>query len=146
VYGAGENVRDWLFVDDHAAALLIVAKNGLVGETYNVGGRNEKENIEVVRSICDILDELRPRREGSHLDLITFVEDRPGHDLRYAIDCSKIERELGWTPTLNFESGLRRTVEWYLENPHWWRAIRSRHAGGRLGQIRPADLDSEDRA
>lgn len=136
VYGRGENVRDWLFVDDHAAALMLVAKEGVVGESYNVGGRNEKKNIEVVETICDILDTLRPRKVGSYRSLITFVEDRPGHDHRYAIDCSKIERELGWTPKETFETGLRRTVEWYLANPAWWQAIRSgKYRGERLGRI-----------
>lgn len=136
VYGRGKNVRDWLFVDDHAAALMLVAKEGVVGESYNVGGRNEKKNIEVVETICDILDTLRPRKVGSYRSLITFVEDRPGHDHRYAIDCSKIERELGWTPKETFETGLRRTVEWYLANPAWWQAIRSgKYRGERLGRI-----------
>jgi dTDP-glucose 4,6-dehydratase len=136
VYGQGENVRDWLFVDDHADALMLVAKKGVIGESYNVGGRNEKKNIEVVETICDLLDMLRPRDVGSYRQLITFVEDRPGHDLRYAIDCSKIERELGWTPKETFETGMRRTVQWYLENSDWWQAIRSRkYSGERLGRI-----------
>ena len=136
VYGQGENVRDWLFVDDHADALMLVAKKGVIGESYNVGGRNEKKNIEVVETICDLLDMLRPRAVGSYRQLITFVEDRPGHDLRYAIDCSKIERELGWTPKETFETGMRRTVQWYLENSDWWQAIRSRkYSGERLGRI-----------
>lgn len=136
VYGRGENVRDWLFVDDHAAALILVAKAGAIGESYNVGGRNEKKNIEVVEAICDILDDLRPRAVGSYRSLITYVTDRPGHDLRYAIDCSKIERELGWTPKESFETGLRRTVQWYLDNPGWWQAIRAKkYQGERLGCI-----------
>ena len=136
VYGRGENVRDWLFVDDHAAALMLVARQGLVGQSYNVGGRNEKKNIEVVETICAILDELRPRAAGPHRDLISFVVDRPGHDLRYAIDCSKIERELGWRPTETFETGLRKTVLWYLENRAWWQAIRDgKYRGERLGAI-----------
>jgi len=136
VYGRGENIRDWLFVDDHAAALLLVARAGKVGESYNVGGRNEKRNIDVVTMICDILDEIAPRRRSSFRDLITFVEDRPGHDLRYAIDCSKIERELGWRPAETFETGLRKTVRWYLDNPAWWQAIRSgKYRGERLGRI-----------
>lgn len=136
VYGRGENVRDWLFVDDHAAALMLVAREGLVGQSYNVGGRNEKKNIEVVEMICVILDELRPRASGPHRDLISFVVDRPGHDLRYAIDCSKIERELGWRPTETFETGLRKTVLWYLENRDWWQAIRDgKYRGERLGAI-----------
>ena len=136
VYGRGENVRDWLFVDDHAAALMLVAHKGLVGQSYNVGGRNEKKNIEVVETICAILDELRPRPAAPHRDLITFVVDRPGHDLRYAIDCSKIERELGWRPNETFETGLRKTVLWYLENRAWWQAIRDgKYRGERLGAL-----------
>jgi dTDP-glucose 4,6-dehydratase len=136
VYGRGENIRDWLFVDDHAAALLLVAEKGVVGESYNVGGRNEKQNIEVVRMICAFLDEMRPSAHGSYLEQISFVSDRPGHDLRYAIDCSKIETELGWTPKETFESGLRKTVRWYLDNPKWWQAVRSgKYRGERLGQI-----------
>lgn len=136
VYGRGQNVRDWLFVDDHAAALMLVAREGLVGQSYNVGGRNEKTNIEVVETICAILDELRPRAVGPHRNLISFVVDRPGHDLRYAIDCSKIERELGWRPTETFETGLRKTVLWYVENRAWWQAIRDgKYRGERLGAI-----------
>ncbi|MGJ0507557.1 MAG: dTDP-glucose 4,6-dehydratase [Methylocystis sp.] len=136
VYGRGENIRDWLYVEDHAAALILVARKGIVGESYNVGGRNEKRNIDVVHAICDILDELRPDAGGSYRRLITFVEDRPGHDLRYAIDCSKIERDLGWRPQQTFETGLRRTVQWYLDNPAWWQAIRSgKYRGERLGRL-----------
>ena len=136
VYGRGENVRDWLYVEDHAAALLLVAREGVVGESYNVGGRCERRNIEVVEAICAILDDMRPRPEGSHRDLITFVQDRPGHDLRYAIDCAKIERELGWRPMETFETGLRKTVRWYIDNPAWWQAIRSgAYRGERLGLI-----------
>ena len=134
VYGKCENVRDWLFVDDHAAALQLVAQKGVPGQTYNIGGRCEMRNIDVVGMICDILDELRPREKSSYRDLITFVRDRPGHDMRYAIDCSKIERELGWLPTETFESGLRKTVEWYLSNAEWWQAVRSgAYRGERLG-------------
>jgi dTDP-glucose 4,6-dehydratase len=134
VYGCGENIRDWLFVEDHAAALLVVARHGRIGESYNVGGHNERRNIDVVHAICDILDEIKPRAYGSYRDLVTFVKDRPGHDLRYAIDSSKIERELGWRPTESFESGLRKTVRWYLDNPAWWEAIRSgTYCGERLG-------------
>ncbi len=136
VYGRGENVRDWLFVDDHAEALILVLRRGAVGETYNVGGSSERRNIDVVTTICDILDEIAPRAAGSHRELITFVTDRPGHDLRYAIDCSKIERELGWRAQETFESGLRKTVQWYIDNPAWWGAIRSgKYRGERLGQI-----------
>jgi len=134
VYGRGENIRDWLYVEDHAAALMLVADRGVVGESYNVGGRNEKKNIDVVNAVCSILDELSPASTGSYQSLIRFVDDRPGHDFRYAIDCSKIEHELGWRPTETFESGLRRTVEWYLKNPDWWQAIRSgKYRGERLG-------------
>ena len=126
VYGKGNQVRDWLFVDDHARALIEVVTNGVIGETYNIGGHNEKQNIEVVRTVCRLLDELRPS-EHAHVDryeeLITFVKDRPGHDVRYAIDASKIERELGWRPQETFESGLRKTVEWYLNNEAWWQAV-----------------------
>jgi dTDP-glucose 4,6-dehydratase len=134
VYGNGLNIRDWLYVDDHADALITVATKGKIGESYNVGGRNEKTNIEVVKGICAILDELRPDPQGPHERLVTYVTDRPGHDARYAIDASKIERELGWTPKETFETGLRRTVEWYLNNPRWWGDIRSGvYRGERLG-------------
>ena len=134
VYGRGENVRDWLYVEDHAAALLMVARRGAVGQSYNVGGRSERRNIEVVQAICEILDEIRPKPAGSYREQIAFVADRPGHDPRYAIDCSKIERELGWRPRESFETGLRKTVRWYLDNPDWWGAIRSgRYRGERLG-------------
>ena len=120
VYGDGKNVRDWLYVEDHVRALLRVLRDGNVGETYNVGGRCEKENLTVVRMICDILDDRQSGTvEGSHRDLITFVEDRPGHDWRYAIDPSKIENDLGWTPSVGFEEGLRRTVEWYRGHRDW---------------------------
>jgi dTDP-glucose 4,6-dehydratase len=126
VYGRGENVRDWLFVDDHARALHAIVSRGAVGETYNVGGYNEMRNIEVVERICDLLDEFAPPLPGrrSRRDLISFVADRPGHDARYAIDASKVTRELGWRPRETFGSGLRRTVEWYLANEHWWRPLR----------------------
>jgi dTDP-glucose 4,6-dehydratase len=135
VYGRGENVRDWLFVDDHAAALLLVATRGAIGETYNIGGRSEMRNIDVVRTICDLLDEIRPRSVGPYRELISFVTDRPGHDLRYAIDCSKIERELGWRASETFETGIRKTIRWYLDNEDWWQAIRSgKYRGERLGQ------------
>jgi dTDP-glucose 4,6-dehydratase len=136
VYGRGQNIRDWLYVDDHAKALMLVARAGQIGECYNVGGRNEKRNIDVVNLICDILDEIAPCGAGSYRELVMFVEDRPGHDQRYAIDCSKIERELGWRPTETFETGLRKTVRWYLENPAWWQAIRSgKYRGERLGRL-----------
>ena len=133
VYGQGENVRDWLFVEDHATALLTVLQHGVVGETYNIGGHNEARNIDIVRRICAILDELRP--EGAPRErLITFVTDRPGHDFRYAIDATKIGRDLGWMPSVTLEEGLRRTVQWYLDNEAWWRALQQRQGvGERLG-------------
>ncbi len=122
VYGTGANVRDWLYVDDHAAALQLAFEQGLPGETYNVGGHNEKTNLDVVHAICSTLDELRPQ-ETPHASLIAFVQDRPGHDFRYAIDASKIERELRWTPDESFETGIRKTVEWYLANGAWIDAV-----------------------
>jgi dTDP-glucose 4,6-dehydratase len=126
IYGKGENVRDWLYVEDHAAALRLVLDKGRVGETYNIGGSAERRNIDVARAVCTILDELLPDSpHRPHEDLITFVADRPGHDLRYAIDSSKIEGELGWAPRESFESGLKRTVAWYLENRDWWQRILS---------------------
>lgn len=135
VYGKGANVRDWLYVEDHARALLLVNEKGRDGETYNVGGHNERTNLEVVRTICATLDELRPRADGAkHESLITYVADRPGHDLRYAIDPSKLMDELGWKPRENFETGIRKTVQWYLDNDWWWRPIHEgRYAGQRLG-------------
>ena len=126
VYGKGNQIRDWLFVEDHARALVLVATTAEVGETYNIGGHNEKQNIEVVHTLCDLLEELHPEKPAgiaNYKDLITFVKDRPGHDLRYAIDASKIERELGWKPLETFESGLRKTVLWYLENRDWWQRV-----------------------
>jgi len=135
VYGKGANVRDWLYVEDHARALLAVNERGVVGETYNVGGHNEKTNLEVVKTICAILDDLRPRKEGKYEDLITYVFDRPGHDLRYAIDPEKLVSELGWKPLENFDTGIRKTVQWYLDNEWWWKPIREgRYSGARLGQ------------
>ncbi|MCF8149552.1 MAG: dTDP-glucose 4,6-dehydratase [Burkholderiaceae bacterium] len=120
IYGKGDNVRDWLYVDDHARALRLVFEKGISGETYNIGGHNEKTNLEVVDALCSLLDELKPRRDGrSYRDQKVGVADRPGHDKRYAIDATKIERELGWTPTESFESGLKKTVGWYLDNPDW---------------------------
>ena len=121
VYGNGQQVRDWLYVEDHARALLKVVSEGKVGETYNIGGHNEQKNLHVVESICALLDELAPRQNGSYKEQISFVSDRPGHDLRYAIDASKIERELGWKPEETFASGLRKTVHWYLNNLDWCR-------------------------
>ena len=135
VYGRGENVRDWLFVDDHARALELVMTKGRVGESYNIGGRAERTNLEVVETICDILDRKTPLPNGgSRRNLIRFVQDRPGHDRRYAIDPSKIERELGWRSEETFETGLERTIDWYLGNDWWWRPIREQKYGGdRLG-------------
>jgi dTDP-glucose 4,6-dehydratase len=135
VYGQGANVRDWLYVEDHARALETVLTRGAHGESYNIGGRSERTNLQVVEAICDILDRRRPRAAGaSHRELIEFVADRPGHDRRYAIDCSKAERELGWSAQETFESGLEKTVDWYLANDWWWRPIREqKYSGGRLG-------------
>ena len=134
VYGTGANIRDWLFVEDHACALATIATNGVLGESYNVGGWNERTNLDVVTAICALVDEFAPstaRRE----DLITYVTDRPGHDQRYAIDASKIKRDLGWVPKETFETGLRKTVRWYLDNPTWWGRIRSGvYQGQRLGR------------
>jgi dTDP-glucose 4,6-dehydratase len=139
IYGDGLNVRDWLYVVDHCRALRLVHERGHVGETYNVGGRAERTNLQVVHSICDLLDEIKPRGDGrSYRDQIKFVADRPGHDRRYAIDPSKIERELGWRTTEPFESGLRRTVEWYLANEEWCRIVEAgSYDGERLGVVRP---------
>lgn len=124
VYGKGNQVRDWLYVEDHARALYKVVTEGEIGETYNIGGHNEKQNLEVVHALCNLLDELRPRADGiSYRSLVTHVQDRPGHDLRYAIDASKIQRELGWMPEETFESGIRKTVEWYLNNQNWCRRV-----------------------
>ncbi len=124
IYGKGNQIRDWLFVEDHARALYKVVTEGEIGETYNIGGHNEKQNIEVVKTICVILDKLKPRNDGTlYESLISFVKDRPGHDLRYAIDASKIANELGWTPEESFETGIRKTVEWYLKNLEWCRRV-----------------------
>ncbi|WP_226638560.1 dTDP-glucose 4,6-dehydratase [Novosphingobium profundi] len=132
VYGKGENVRDWLFVEDHARALDLIVATGRVGETYNVGGRNERRNIDVVRTICRELDRLVPT-DTPRESLITFVADRPGHDARYAIDATRLEDELGWKAQENFDSGIARTVRWYLENEWWWAPLRARYDGERLG-------------
>ena len=142
VYGKGANVRDWLYVDDHVKALCLVNAKGVSGETYNVGGHNERTNLEVVKTVCAILDELRPLSQTSHSsqlshysDLITYVADRPGHDLRYAIDPAKLMNELGWKPEENFETGIRKTVQWYLDNEWWWKPIHEKkYAGQRLGK------------
>ncbi len=136
VYGRGDNIRDWLFVEDHARALYLILTTGRPGEKYNVGGRNERTNLAVVESICDLVDELRPGA-ARRRDLITFVTDRPGHDFRYAIDAGKTERDLGWRARESFDSGLRRTVAWYLANEAWWRPLRDRvYSGERLGLAR----------
>ncbi len=137
VYGKGENVRDWLHVEDHARALTLVFEHGRLGETYNIGGNAERRNIEVVTGLCDVLDRLAPRADGtSYQSQITFVADRPGHDLRYAVDSSKIGRELGWAPRETFETGLAATVGWYLENRGWWqRILDGGYAADRLGTV-----------
>lgn len=135
IYGKGENIRDWLYVDDHARALWLVLQQGKLGETYNIGGHNEQTNLSVVHMICDILDELLPDSPYKpHQQLITFVTDRPGHDQRYAIDANKIQQELGWQPQETFATGLRKTVQWYLDNKEWWQRVRDgRYRGERLG-------------
>jgi len=134
VYGKGENVRDWLYVEDHADALLLVLQTGTTGRGYNIGGDNERRNIDLVRTICGLLDQKHPRPEGSYEDLIEFVTDRPGHDLRYAIDATRIREELGWRPSVSVEEGLEKTVQWYLDNEDWWRALQNRSGvGQRLG-------------
>jgi dTDP-glucose 4,6-dehydratase len=136
VYGAGENVRDWLYVEDHARALLMLLAKGRIGETYNVGASNERRNIDVVRTICSILDELQPDPGGPYERFIAFVRDRPGHDARYSIDASKICSEIGWMPIETFESGIRHTVAWYLANRTWWKQIRANgYRGERLGVL-----------
>jgi dTDP-glucose 4,6-dehydratase len=139
IYGDGLQIRDWLFVEDHARALCEVVSRGKVGETYNIGGHNEKTNLEVVETLCDLLEELAPNKPvgvDRYRELITFVKDRPGHDLRYAIDAGKIERELGWRPQETFESGIRKTVQWYLDNQEWWqRVLNGEYRPERLGHI-----------
>ena len=137
VYGKGENVRDWLYVEDHARALDLIAERGRAGETYNVGGRNERRNIDVVRQICSVLDELAPANRPRE-ELIEFVTDRPGHDARYAIDATRLETELGWHAQENFDTGIRKTVRWYLDNEWWWQPLRDRYAGQRLGLLNSA--------
>ncbi|MBN2631829.1 MAG: dTDP-glucose 4,6-dehydratase [Rhodobacteraceae bacterium] len=134
IYGTGANIRDWLYVEDHADALLTVVLRGEVGRSYNIGGENERTNLELVKTLCAILDEKRPKAAGSYADQITFVADRPGHDARYAIDPGRIRTELGWRPSVTVEEGLARTVQWYLDNEPWWKALQSRHGvGQRLG-------------
>ncbi|MDD4818041.1 MAG: dTDP-glucose 4,6-dehydratase [Victivallaceae bacterium] len=135
IYGKGDNIRDWLYVDDHAKALWLINRKGIPGETYNIGGHNERTNLEVVQTVCAILDELSPKKTGLYADQITFVTDRPGHDRRYAIDAEKLHKELGWKAEETFDSGIRKTVEWYLNNEWWWRPIREgKYAGERLGK------------
>ncbi|AMH20171.1 dTDP-glucose 4,6-dehydratase [Hafnia paralvei] len=137
VYGNGAQIRDWLYVEDHARALYLVVTEGVIGETYNIGGHNERKNIDVVKTVCTLLEELVPSKPDGvehYADLITYVTDRPGHDMRYAIDAAKIERELGWRPQETFESGIRKTVEWYLANESWWKRVQDgSYAGERLG-------------
>ena len=134
IYGDGSNIRDWLYVEDHADALLLVVEKGTLGRSYNIGGENERTNLELVRTLCAILDEKRPKAAVSYADQITFVTDRPGHDARYAIDPSRIRSELGWAPSVTVEEGLARTVQWYLDNEAWWRPLQERHGvGQRLG-------------
>ena len=134
IYGDGENIRDWLYVEDHADALLLVLEQGAVGRSYNIGGENERTNLEMVETLCAILDRLSPRDRGSYTELITFVTDRPGHDARYAIDPARIRDELGWRPSVTVEGGLEKTVHWYLDNEDWWRPLLNRSGfGQRLG-------------
>jgi dTDP-glucose 4,6-dehydratase len=134
IYGDGSNVRDWLYVEDHADALLTVLARGEIGRSYNIGGENERTNLELVQTLCAILDEKRPKPSGSYADQITFVTDRPGHDARYAIDPTRMQTELGWRPSVTVEEGLARTVDWYLDNEDWWRALQNRQGvGQRLG-------------
>ena len=134
IYGDGGNIRDWLYVEDHADALLLVLQEGAVGRSYNIGGENERTNLELVQTLCTILDRLQPRASGSYADLIAFVADRPGHDARYAIDPSRIQNELGWRPSVTIDEGLEKTVRWYLDNEDWWRPLLDRSGvGQRLG-------------
>jgi dTDP-glucose 4,6-dehydratase len=126
VYGKGENVRDWLYVEDHCDAIDTVLKSGTVGETYNIGGNNEIKNIDVVKTICSLLDIILSKNDGSkYSELISYVTDRPGHDFRYAIDATKIENELGWSPQESFETGIQKTIQWYLDNESWWKSIQN---------------------
>ena len=134
IYGTGANIRDWLYVEDHADALLTVLQKGAIGRSYNIGGENERTNLDLVKTLCAILDEKRPKASGSYADQITFVADRPGHDARYAIDPTRIRTELGWRPSVTVEEGLARTVQWYLDNEAWWRPLQARQGvGQRLG-------------
>ena len=142
VYGDGQNIRDWLYVDDHARALFAVAQRGVPGEKYNIGSQSERSNLSVVYTICDHLDGLCPREDGaSHRNAIRFVHDRPGHDFRYAVDPQKIESEIGWVAEESFETGIEKTIHWYLENEFWWRPLREkRYDGERLGLIVESSL------
>ena len=134
IYGDGSNIRDWLYVEDHADALLVVVEKGQLGRSYNIGGENERTNLELVQTLCGILNELQPKNDGSYSDQITFVTDRPGHDARYAIDPTRIREELGWRPSVTVDEGLRKTVQWYLDNKEWWMALQNRKGvGERLG-------------
>ena len=134
IYGNGANIRDWLYVEDHADALLLVVEKGAVGRSYNIGGENERTNLDLVKTLCAILDKKRPKASGSYADQITIVTDRPGHDARYAIDPARIRAELGWKPSVTVEEGLEKTVQWYLDNEPWWRALQGRAGvGERLG-------------
>jgi dTDP-glucose 4,6-dehydratase len=134
IYGNGSNIRDWLYVEDHADALLLVLAKGKIGRSYNIGGENERTNLELVQALCKILDRLKPKNTGTYADLIIFVQDRPGHDARYAIDPSRIRDELGWRPSMTVEEGLEKTVQWYLDNEDWWKPLQNRTGvGERLG-------------
>ena len=134
IYGNGENIRDWLYVEDHAEALFLVLEKGTIGRSYNIGGENERTNLQLVQTICKILDRLKPRAKGRYADLIKFVQDRPGHDVRYAIDPSRMRDELGWRPSVTVEEGLEKTVQWYLDNEDWWKPLQKRTGiGERLG-------------
>ena len=134
IYGNGSNIRDWLYVEDHADALLLALEKGKIGRSYNIGGENERTNLELVQMLCKILDRLKPKNTGTYADLITFVQDRPGHDARYAIDPSRIRDELGWRPSVTVEGGLEKTVQWYLDNEDWWKPLQNRSGvGERLG-------------
>jgi dTDP-glucose 4,6-dehydratase len=136
VYGDGQNIRDWLYVNDHCKAIDLVFKNGCIGDTYNIGGNNEIKNLDIVNIICELMNELKPSKNGDYKNLITFVEDRPGHDYRYAIDSTKIQNELGWKPMETFTSGIRKTIKWYIENESWWRDIKNmKYNQERLGNI-----------
>ena len=134
IYGNGSHIRDWLYVEDHADALLLVVEKGAIEKSYNIGGENEVTNLELVQTLCKILDRLKPRTKGTYAELITFVHDRPGHDARYAVDPSRIRNELGWRPSVTIEQGLERTVQWYLDNENWWKPLQKRAGvGERLG-------------